>query len=79
MKWEALNLEVQSMLLKGAIEHPTLEAFLFVAPKPNGKFRPIIDLSTLNDYIFKRKFRMETVASVLQAVRKGDWMIFLDL
>ena len=82
-KWEALDAEVSSMLLKGAIEEVQFQrgfySRMFVVPKPNGKFRPIIDLSTLNNYIVKRKFSMQTVASVLQSVRTGDWMISVDL
>ena len=52
---------------------------MFVVLKASGSWRPIIDLSTLNNYITKTKFRMETVQSVLASVRQGDWMVSLDL
>ena len=79
----ALHEEVQKMKQKDAIEavedQRGFYSRLFVVPKPDGKFRPIIDLSSLNDYLLKESFEMETVASVLQAIRKNDWMISLDL
>ena len=40
---------------------------------------PVIDLSTLNGIVTATKFQIETVASVLRAIRKGDWMFSIDL
>ena len=42
-------------------------------------WRPIIDLSTLNDYVTLSHFHMETPQSVLRSIRPGDWMVSLDL
>ena len=45
----------------------------------HGGWRLIIDLSVLNHYVVKTKFRMETTQSVLRSVRRNNWMISVDL
>ena len=72
------------MISKQAVElaplpSPGFYSLMFVVPKVTGGWRPIIDLSTLNDFISKKKFRMETPATALQFLRQGDWTISLDL
>ena len=52
---------------------------LFVTPKVTGGWRPVIDLSRLNDWVDVSHFHMETTQSVLQSLRLGDWMVSLDL
>ena len=46
---------------------------LFLVPKKNGKLRPVIDLSLLNQYINKHHFKMETVKSVRQSIMANNW------
>ena len=79
----ALNQELQDLLRKGAVEpapqSPGFYSRLFLVEKASGSWRPIIDLSTLNDYITSSRFHMETPRSVLNSIRPGDWMISLDL
>ncbi|MEL7079268.1 MAG: reverse transcriptase domain-containing protein [Cyanobacteria bacterium J06582_2] len=80
----ALLEEVHAMLEKKAIELVTedLEGFynrLFVVPKPNGKWRPVLDVSCLNKFVILTRFKMESPASVLQAIRYLDWMTSIDL
>ena len=79
----ALNQELQDLLRKGAVEpapqSPGFYSCLFLVKKASGSWRPIIDLSTLNDYITSSRFHMETPRSVLNSIRPGDWMISLDL
>ncbi len=58
---------------------PGFYSRMFVVPKKNGKWRPIIDLSPLNKMIDVRHFKMETPASILAAVTKGQWMTSIDL
>ena len=80
---KALDLEVSVLLNKGAVETaPSTPGFysrLFVVPKASGGFRPVLDLSALNAYVHTAKFRMETIATVLSAVRRNDWMVSIDL
>ena len=78
--WE----DSSKMLQKGALEpvdQPGLGFYsqLFLVEKVMGSSRLVIDLSSLNSFITLTKFQMEMVASVLESVRKGDWMFSIDL
>ena len=79
----ALTQELQNLLRKGAVEpapqSPGFYSRLFLVQKASGSWRPIIDLSTLNDYVTSSHFHMETPQSVLRSIRPGDWMVSLDL
>ena len=83
IKGVALTQELQNLLRKGAVEpapqSPGFYSRLFLVQKASGSWRPIIDLSTLNDYITSSHFHVETPRSVLSSIRPGDWMISLDL
>ena len=83
-KWTALNQEVDALLSKGAIERvdcPSAGYYSrpFVVPKATGGWRPIIDLSQLNVFVQQTQFKMETVSSVRQAIKEGDFMASIDL
>ena len=72
------------MLAKGALEiardpGPGFYSRLFLVEKATGGWRPLIDLSHLNDFVQLTPFKMETVASVLLSVREGDFLASLDL
>ena len=72
------------MLAKGALEiardpGPGFYSSLFLVEKATGGWRPVIDLSHLNDFVQLTSFKMETVASVLLSVREGDFLASLDL
>ena len=43
-------------------------------PGGEGVWRPVIDLSHLNEFVHLTWFKMETVASVLLSVREGDFL-----
>ena len=83
IKGVALTQELQTLLLKGAVEpasqSPGFYSRLFLVQKASGSWLPIIDLSTLNDIITSSHFHMETPQSVLRSIRQGDWMVSLDL
>lgn len=51
----------------------------FIVPKRNGDARGILDLKWLNKYIRKRKFKMETIRSILKTIQKRDFLASLDL
>ena len=81
---KALVQEVASLLRKGAIEpaplpSPGFYSRLFVTLKASGSWRPIIDLSRLNLMMLKTPFKMETLQPTLLSVRRGDWMVSVDL
>ena len=73
------------MLSKGVVEivkdttSPGMYHRLFMRPKPDGTLRPIIDLSPLNKMIHNETFKMETPASIRQALQVGEFTLQLDL
>ena len=83
IKGVALTQELQTLLRKRAVEpapqSPGFYSRLFLVQKASGSWRPIIDLSTLNDYVTSSHFHMETPQSVLRSIRPGGWMVSLDL
>ena len=84
-KRKSLLKEVEDLLRKSAIREVTenfQEGFystIFLAPKKNGTWRPVINLKPLNQYIRKIKFKMTTLKQIIQEVRPGDWMMSIDL
>ena len=78
IKGVALTQELQTLLRKGAVEpapqSPGFYSRLFLVRKASGSWRPIIDLSSLNDCVTSSHFFMETPQSVLRSIRPGDWM-----
>ena len=81
---QALRQEVEAMLAKGALEiardpGPKFYSRLFLVEKASGGWRPVIDLSHLNEFVQLTQFKMETVASVLLSVREGDFLASLYL
>lgn len=80
----ALREEVERMMEKGALEvvsnpPPGFYSRLFLVQKASGGWRPVIDLSPLNGFITQTRFQMETMATVLSSIRKGDFMASIDL
>ena len=56
--------------------------FLFptiFVPRKNGKLRPVIDLSLLNQYIKKQPLKTETVKSVQHSILVNSWAVSIDL
>ena len=81
---QALWQEVEGMLAKGVLEiardpGPGFYSRLFLVEKASGGWRPVIDLSHLNDFVQLTPFKMETVALVLLSVKEGDFLASLDL
>ena len=72
------------MMSKGVLEivsDPDLGFYsrLFLIEKSSGDWRPVIDLSPLNEFVHQTPFRMETPNSVLLVVRKDDFLASIDL
>ena len=81
---QALRQEIEGMFAKGALEiardpGPGFYSRLFLVEKASGGWRPVIDLSHLNEFVQLTPFKMETVTSVLLSVREGDFLASLDL
>ena len=46
---------------------------LFLIPKPNNWWRPILDLSTLNTFLNTESFKMETPETIRTSLHTGKW------
>ena len=69
--------EVQKLLDKGAIKMTSLcptqyVSRIFVVPKKDGSFRPVINLKPLNQFIVAAHFKMEGLAMLKDLLRPGD-------
>ena len=51
---------------------------LFLVPKPNQRWRPILDLSHLNLFLKPGTFKMETPETIRLSLQKGEWVTSLD-
>ena len=51
---------------------------LFLVPKPNNKWRPILDLSNLNLFLKVEKFKMETPETIRTSLQQGEWITSVD-
>lgn len=76
--------QITNLLTKGVIVecHGTTEQFVsnvFVREKKDGSFRMILNLKELNDSVVYEKFKMETLHSIINLMRKNCYMCSLDL
>ncbi len=83
-KASVLQQELSSLLQKGAIEEvPQSECGFFsryfLVPKRDGGLRPILDLRRLNFSLYKGKFKMLTIKTIMSQVQEGDWFVTIDL
>ena len=51
---------------------------LFLVPKPNNRWRPILDLSTLNTFLNTELFKMETPEIIRTSLQVGEWVTSID-
>ena len=51
---------------------------LFLVPKPDQRWRPILDLSHLNLFLKPGTFKMETPETIRLSLQKGEWVTSLD-
>ena len=51
---------------------------LFIVPKPNQKWYPILDLSALNKFLAIKTFKMETRETIQIFFQQGQWVTLLD-
>ena len=84
-KDRALASCIQSLLHKHAIEKVRnteslgFYSRLFLVPKPHQKWRPVIDLSRLNQFLRIERFKMETPESIRTSLNTGEWVTSIDL
>ena len=51
---------------------------LFLVPKPNNRWRPILDLSTLNTFLNTESFKMENPETIRTSLQPGEWVTSID-
>ena len=72
------------LMVKNAIELVHKKASLgffnrlFLVPKPDNKWRPILDLRNLNLFLKTEKFKMETPETIRTSLQKGEWVTSID-
>ena len=81
---QIIDNEISDLLKKGAIEHSKFESGqfvsnIFIVPKPNGKYRPIINLRYLNYFVHYEHFKQETFKVVLDLIQEQDFFCSIDL
>ena len=79
----AMTEEVKELAAKGAIQRtPSTGGFtspMFLVPKSDRSWRPVINLKALNRHVITRHFNMESIRTVKGLMMKGDWLLKLDL
>ena len=85
---KVIRQEVKDLVSKGAMrkiskeeaqQNPGFYSKMFCVPKPNKKWRPIINLKPFNKYVLKKNFKMETVRDVRNLLQPGMWAATVDL
>ena len=52
--------------------------WLFLVPKPNNRWKTILDLSTLNTFLNTESFKMETPETIRTSLQIGEWVTSID-
>ena len=79
-----LSEALHQLISKNAVEpvqNPKSLGFfnrLFLVPKPNNKWRPILDLSNLNPFLKVESFKMETPETIRTSLQQGEWVTSID-
>ena len=79
-----VSTEIQTLIEKQAITmvQPGQGGFvsqIFLVPKKDGGFRPVINLKALNKFIAEEHFKMEGFHMVKDLTKPGDWLTKPDL
>ena len=76
---------IQFLLSKNAIERVEnvkslgFDSHLFLVPKPNQRWRPVIDRSSLNTFLHVEKFKIKTPESIRTSLIPEEWVSSIDL
>ena len=84
IKTQALQTELEKLCDKEAIELAPIDprpfiSPMFVVPKTDGSWRPVINLQALNTHISSPHFKMESIRVAKDLIQRDDWMVKLDL
>lgn len=81
---DIVDQEVSELLRLGAIsqcEHEQGEFIsnIFLVTKKGGKFRPVVNLKKLNEFIEYNHFKMENIETVLKSIKRNSYFVSFDL
>jgi len=81
---KALDQEIADLVAKKAIEEVNPQKIhfispMFVVPKKGGRWRPVLNLKSLNQYVRKTHFKMEDIRNLKDILQENDFMAKLDL
>ena len=79
-----IDIEIKNLLNLGAIQISKNEkdqfiSNLFLVKKKNGKFRPVINLRKLNEFVEYFHFKMETLQHVTELLKRDAYFTSIDL
>ena len=77
---EALISLMNKLVVEKVVVRSSLAFYnrLFLVPKPNRKWRPILDPSCLNLFLNTGTFKMETPETIRLSLKTGEWVTSLD-
>ncbi|KAJ8918504.1 hypothetical protein NQ315_015209 [Exocentrus adspersus] len=83
-EFQQIRTEIENLLKMGAIEEcehcpDQFVSNIFLADKPNGKKRFILNLKQLNAYIRTCHFKMENARTAIRLIQKGTYGATIDL
>ena len=52
---------------------------IFLTPKKDGRYQPVVDLRNLNQIIPYHKFKLESMKQLKELLQKGDLLVKIDL
>ena len=81
---KAVDKEISRLLQKGVItpsynEPGQFVNTIFTRPKKDGNHRMILNLKPLNQFVEYKKFKMDTIKTVLQLMHKNCFMASIDI
>ena len=83
-QWTIVDREVKELVRIGVVvpcdsEPGEFISTIFIVPKPNGKFRPVINERYLNVFIHYEHFKQETFSVVLDLLQENNFLTSIDL
>uniref|UniRef100_H3A6A3 ribonuclease H n=1 Tax=Latimeria chalumnae TaxID=7897 RepID=H3A6A3_LATCH len=78
---QELNTLVQKQVISPSNPEvtPGFVSSIFLVPKKDSGWRPVINLRALNNLILYRHFKMEGLHLLRDTLQLGEWMVRLDL
>ena len=77
---EQIDIMLKQNIIEPAMPSPrSFVSHMFLRPKADGSYRPILNLSGLNEFTIYRHFKMDHLSSVMRMVPKDSYMASIDI